>query len=231
MNARNLSIALSAATLLCLAGNSFADHAHTHIGRNPDGIWGNADDTQLWIFAEPDQPQWDTIHMVATGEFIGSKQIYVAELDCWHSAHPENGLFQLDFNNELIQPEWRIELKRIGFSDPVNFWMEDEATTLEILTSNGATYAFEEPDWDSELPNGSGGTGAWHFHNHTEFLCLADGAGQTFSATFMVFDTGATGFAESTQYTLDFITVPEPCTIALLGSGVIWAVRNRRKRN
>jgi len=213
---------------ILMPGLAYADHSHTHVGRNADGIWGNSDDNQLWIFATPAQPQWDTIEMVPTGEFIGGKQIYVAELDCWHSAHPESGLFQLDFNNESTQPDWRTGLKRISFSDPANFWMEDEATTLQILTSDGATYAFEVPDWDSELPNGSGGSGAWHFHNHTEFLALADGFGETFSATFTVFDTGTTGFTESAQYTMDFVTVPEPTSIALLGIGLASIIRSRK---
>ncbi|MFA6424610.1 MAG: PEP-CTERM sorting domain-containing protein [Phycisphaerae bacterium] len=217
------------AVIVFTACFAFADHSHTHVGRNADEIWGNSDDNQLWIFATPTQPQWDTIEMLPTGEYIGDKQIYIAELDCWHSAHPEIGLFQLDFNSDSIQPDWRISLKRISFSDPVNFWMEDEATTLEILTSNGATFAFEEPDWDSELPNGSGGLGAWHFHNHTEFVALADDAGQTFSATFTVFDTGSTDFVESAQYTLNFVTVPEPASMLLLGLA-IPAVLKFRKR-
>jgi hypothetical protein len=209
-------------------GFAFA-HSHTHIGRNPDGIWGNEDDNQLWVFATPDNPQWSTIEMLLTGEYIGDKQIYVAELDCWHSAHPESGLFQLDFNDESTLPDWSISLKRINFSDPINFWMEDEATTLEILTSNGSTFAFEKPDWDPELPNGSGGLGAWHFHTHTEFLALANGAGQTFSAAFTVIDTGSTGFAESAQYTLNFVTVPEPASLILFGSALFSVLRLRRK--
>jgi hypothetical protein len=223
------SLFIVAVVVFC-TGFVFA-HSHTHVGRNHDGIWGNDDDNQLWIFATPDQPQWDAIEMLPTGEYINDKQIYVAELDCWHSAHPENGLYQLDFNNRSNQPDWQISLKRINFSDPINFWMEDEATTLEILTSDGSTFAFEEPDWDSELPDGSGGLGAWHFHNHTEFLALADGAGQTFSATFSVFDTGLTGFAESAQYTLNFVTVPEPASVLLFGSVMtaVFKFRTRKK--
>ncbi|MDD5328207.1 MAG: PEP-CTERM sorting domain-containing protein [Phycisphaerae bacterium] len=215
--------------ILLLLVTSFAyAHSHTHVGRNPDGTWGNGDDNQLWIFATPDQPQWGTVEMIPTGEYIGDKQIYASVLDCWHSAHPETGLFQLDFNGELTQPDWRIGLKRIGFSDTVNFWMEDEATTLEILTYDGATIAFEEPDWDTTLPDGAGGFGAWHFHNHTEFLALAAAPGQTFSATFTVFDTGSTAFPESAQYTLDFVTVPEPASVVLLTMGLFAFVRQKK---
>ena len=213
-----------------LSSSAYA-HSHTHVGRNLDGIWGNSDDDQLWIFATPDQPQWDTIEMVPTGEFIGGKEIYVAELDCWHSAHPETGLFQLDFNDESTQPEWQIELKRTGFSDPTNFWMEDYATTLEILSTDGATFAFGSPDWDSELPNGSGGFGAWHFHTHTRFLAPADSAGETFSATFTVIDTGPTAFTKSAPYTMNFITVPEPGSTALFALAAVSFMKLKRKTN
>jgi hypothetical protein len=78
-------------------------HDHTYVGRNADAQWGTADDSQLWIFAIPDQPIWDTIHMEPTGDWIGGKQIYEAELDCWHSAHPESGLSQL---GERIRPSY-----------------------------------------------------------------------------------------------------------------------------
>ena len=220
-----MNILIVMTVLPCLA---YA-HSHTHVGRNPDGIWGNSDDNQLWIFATPDQPQWDTIHMLPTGEFIGSKEIYVAELDCWHSAHPGSGLFQLDFNNGSTAPDWQIELKRISFSDPANFWMEDEATTLEILSADGDTFAFGTPDWDTELPNGSGGSGAWHFHSHTKFLALAGGPGETFSATFTVLDTGSTAFSESACYTMNFETVPEPCSLVLFALGAVSLVKSKRK--
>jgi len=214
--------------MLVLPCQTYA-HSHTHTGRNPDGIWGNSDDNQLWLFATPEHPQWDTIHMEPTGEFIGSKEIHVAELACWHSAHPESGLFQLDFNNESTTPDWQIELKRINFSDSINFWMEDEATTLEILSADGDTFAFETPDWDAELPNGSGGLGAWHFHSHTKFLALADSPGETFSATFTVLDTGSTDFSESPYYTINFKTIPEPCSLVLFALGAVSLIKSKRK--
>jgi len=221
-----ITILIAAAVWPCTT----SAHSHTHVGRNPDGTWGNSDDNQLWIFATPDQPQWDTIEMLPTGEFIAGKEIYVAELDCWHSAHPETGIFQLDFNDQSTQPFWKIELKRLNFSDPVNFWMEDEATTLEILSADGDTFAFKSPEWEDELPNGSGGTGAWHFHAHTRFLALADGTGSTFNAAFSVIDTGSTAFAESDDYTMNFITVPEPAS-AMLFAMAASLVRLKRKIN
>ena len=202
-------------------------HAHTHVGVNEDGVWNTDDDNQLWIFASPSEPQWDTIELIPTGDYIGGQQIYAAELDCWHSAHPESGLYQLDFNDSSTQPDWAIELKRAGFSSE-NFWMEDEATGLEVLTTDGSTVSLGEPAWDDELSDGNGGTGAWHIHKHIEFLALADGAGETFNATFTVIDSGTTSYNESAEYTFSFVTVPEPATLALLGTGM-FLTRFRRK--
>jgi len=207
-------------------GLATAEHSHTHVGRNADSVWGNADDNQLWIFATPDSPQWGTITMLPTGDYIGGKQVYEATLDCWHSAHPESGAFQLDFNDESTQPDWRLSLKRISVS--TNFFIVDESTGTPVLTSDGSTFAFEEPDWDTELSNSNGGYGAWHFHTHTQFLALADGAGETFTATFTVIDTGS-GYLESAPYTLTFVTVPEPTTLTLLGAGLVSIFRTRRK--
>ncbi|MBN1816962.1 MAG: hypothetical protein JW828_06350 [Sedimentisphaerales bacterium] len=199
---------------------------HTHIGRNPDGLWGNDDDNQLWIFATPGAPQWETIHMEPTGEFLGDMQIYHAELDCWHTAHPASGAFQLGGADPALMPDWRLAIQRIAFSDPVHFWMQDEATGLEILRNDGDFFFFGEPEWEDDLYNETGTPGAWHYHIHTEFLALADGPGTSFQATFAALDLGATGFAKSAPYTISFQTVPEPTSLLLVASGT-WIIRRK----
>ncbi len=165
--------------------------------------------------------------MEPTGEWIGDKQIYEAELDCWHSAHPASGLFQLGGADPAVMPDWRIGLQRVSYSVPDSFWMENENTGLEILLNDGDLFSFGTPVWDDDLFNEQGTLGAWHFHIHTGFLALADGPGESFSATFRVVDTGSTGFGESSDYTIHFQTIPEPTTLSLL---LIGAATLRWKR-
>ncbi len=229
LSRRSLSILT---IIVSLASAQLSAHEHTHVGRNPDGIRGNADDNQLWVFATPAQPQWDPIAMIPTGEYIGDKQIYIAELDCWHSAHPQSGSYQLGGYEPGILPDWRISLRRISFSDPVHFWMENEATGQEILRADNDLFALGNPIWDDSLYNENGTLGAWSFHTHTEFVCLANSVGETYTATFALLDTGTTGFATSAPYAMQFITVPEPASLLLaLASmaGLRSSIASRRK--
>ncbi len=197
------AIIISLATILFVSSAAYC-HEHIFVG---------ADNNQLLIYGVP-----TVIDLIPTGEYIGGKQLYAAELDCWHSAEEE---YRLDNNDKNTMPGWLISLQRINYSDPVNFWMEDEATTLEILTTDNSTYAFDAAQWDDEE--------GWYFHNHTEFLVLASGTGETFTATFKLLDNGTTNFADSTEYTLTFTTIPEPTTLTLLGAGLLSVLRSRRK--
>jgi hypothetical protein len=73
--------------------------------------------------------------------------------------------------------------------------------------------------------------GAWGFHVHTLFAVNGSGVGlgKTYSATYVAFDQGCTNYGQSDQYTINFVTVPEPAAICLLGIGAILA-RFRKKR-
>lgn len=197
------AIIVSTAVILFVSSAAYC-HEHIFVG---------ADNNQLLIYGVP-----SVIELLPTGDYLGDKQIYTAELDCWHSAEEE---YRLDNNSKETTPGWLIVLKRISYSDPANFWMEDESTTLEILTSDGSTYAFDAPMWDDQE--------GWYFHNHTNFCVLASGAGETFNAVFSVLDTGITGYLESAPCTFTFITIPEPTTLVLLGAGLISVSRIRRK--
>jgi hypothetical protein len=212
------AIIISLTTILFVSSDAYCheagDHDHIFVGINADETPGTSDDNVLFIYGVP-----SLIELIPTGEYYGDKQLYAAELDCWHSAEEDAHL--LDLNDKTTQPGWLISLQRVNYSDPINFWMEDESTTLEILTSNGSTYAFDAPSWDDEE--------GWYFHNHTEFLALASGAGETFTATFKLLDNGTTDFADSANYMLTFTTVPEPTTITLFGAGLISILRLRRK--
>lgn len=218
-----------AALAVCLiVSNTVLAHDHTHIGLNADGVAGTADDTTLWIFAEPQQPQGSTIFMTPTGDVVNDKAVYKAQLDCWMSAHPASGLYQLGGSDSSTAPAWQIALERVSFSS-LNFFMELEATGQAILTADGDRLALEAL-WMSDKYNENGTLGAWGFHTHTAFLVLADGPGHTFSAQFRAVDLGNTGFNASEVYTMTFQTIPEPGSLMLLGLGAAALLKRRSAR-
>ncbi|MGH2272196.1 PEP-CTERM sorting domain-containing protein [Anaerohalosphaeraceae bacterium U12dextr] len=222
-------VIVMAALAVCLrVSNTVLAHDHTHIGLNADGIAGTADDTTLWIFAEPQQPQWSTIYMTPTGDVIDGKAVYEAQLDCWMSAHPASGLYQLGGSDSSVEPAWQIALERVSFSS-LDFYMELEATGQAILTTDGDRLALDTL-WMSDKYNENGTLGAWGFHTHTAFLVLADGPGQTFTAQFRAVDLGNTGFDASEVYTMTFQTIPEPASLMLLGLGAAAVLKRRSVR-
>jgi len=214
--------------IAALCASTAIAHDHTHIGINKDNTKGNADDAKLWIFATGSQHQWGTLEMTPTGDTWNSMPVFKAKLDCWHSAHPGHGGWQLGGADPLVMPDWRISLKRVSYSDPINFWQEEEATGLDVLTSDGATFSFGNPIWMADKFNENGTLGAWAIHKHIVFKAAALGAGQTFSATFRALDTGTTGYIESDPYTMNFVTVPEPTTLLLLAAGGLLGLKRRR---
>ncbi|HML75150.1 MAG TPA: PEP-CTERM sorting domain-containing protein [Anaerohalosphaeraceae bacterium] len=222
-------ILVTAALAVCLiVSNTVLAHDHTHIGLNADGITGTGDDTSLWIFAEPQQPQWSTLYMTPTGDVINGKAVYEAQLDCWMSAHPASGLYQLGGSDSSTKPAWQIALERVSFSS-LDFYMELEATGQAILTADGDRLILDAL-WMSDKYNENGTLGAWGFHTHTAFLVLADGPGQTFTAQFRAVDLGNTGFNASDVYTITFQTIPEPGSLMLLGLGAAAVLKRRSAR-
>jgi hypothetical protein len=218
--------------------------AHTHIGINWDGQPGTSDDHKLWIGSSqtidgeenPDWPNWATIEMSPQFDDNGNpvlngfgKQLFKAdEPDGWFSAHPENGAWQLGGTDEHTQPGWNIDIKRVSATD--GFFMLRLSDEGIRLANSGDTEDMHK-EWEQWLENGSGGYGAWGCHHHISFCAWADAgiAGQNIAATFTAIDTGTTGFTESDPFTINFVTVPEPMSLMLVGFGLAF-VRGRSKR-
>ncbi len=172
-------------------------HAHVHIGRNADGVWGNDDDDTLWIFGMPPAatpgnywpnfPDWgdDNDPYTMVGEplelvYVPSTGRYVCEwLYCWHSGHPPHGLWQLGGADANSKPDWRLAIERVAF-DP-DFAMERFTPPIQELTADGEQYVFPETDmhFDGAKPNGVNelnpdGTdpnlGSWVLHSHVRYV-------------------------------------------------------------
>lgn len=253
MNSKRYTAFLASIVVLIQSVNAVTDfpigyedpehgEAHTYIGRNLDGISGTADDNKLWIRAaqeledgaNPDYPNWATIKLLPQFDDYGDpvlnefgKQLYKAdEPDGWFSAHPVDGTWHLGGTDESTAPAWNIILKRVSAAD--GFFMLRLSDEQIVLANDGETEGMHK-EWEQWLENGSGGYGAWGCHHHISFCAWADGPGQNIAATFVAIDTGTTGFVESDPFTIHFVTVPEPMSLVLLGSGLAF-VRGRSKR-
>ncbi|MBN1347592.1 MAG: hypothetical protein JXQ73_33195 [Phycisphaerae bacterium] len=205
-------------------------HAHTHVGRNQDQTWGNADDDKLWFFAMPGVPGWpdwgEPLELVKQDGGLLDGWYVCEHLDCWHSAHPDHGNWQLGGDDPNAAPDWLIAIERVSFD--AGFYVLDEDTLAPLLTSDAATVTFDHL-WMDDKYNENGTLGAWGFHVHTLFAVAPTAVeGETFAATFRALDVGAAGYLPSDAYTMTFVTVPEPLTAASLVVGMI--VLRRRKR-
>lgn len=225
---RNALMAL--VTTAVSAGVAFG-HAHTHVGRNQNQTWGDADDNKLWFFSMPGTPGWPTwgnpLELVKQeGGLLDG--YYVCEaLDCWHSAHPAHGNWQLGGVDPNTLPTWQIGLERVSFD--AGFMMIEEDTFEPVLTADGEVYTFPHL-WMDDKYNEGGTLGAWGFHYHLMFIVGPEAEeGEFFTATFRARDVGSAGYLPSDNYVMTFVTVPEPMTSAILGVGCLaWFVRRRR---
>ncbi len=217
-------------TVIALTANLAWAHSHTHVGINQDQITGTADDNQLWFFSMPGTtgwPDWSEpleLTPVQTGLLAGTW--ICSELDCWHSAHPEHGNWQLGGMDENTQSDWQIAIERVSFSD--GFFMLDEESLTPVLQSDGDQYTFETI-WMTDVYNENGTLGAWGFHTHLLFGVASAQPGETFTATFKALDTGTTGYQTSDEYTLTFVTVPEPATLMILAAGAVLIRKTRHR--
>ncbi|HPS55790.1 MAG TPA: PEP-CTERM sorting domain-containing protein [Sedimentisphaerales bacterium] len=221
-------------SLAAINVNCLAEHTHTSIGINQDKIVGTEDDNKLWFSSMPGTEGWpdwgNPLEMVPTGNYrIDGKQDYVCDiLYCWHAALPEDGSWQLPgSSDQTVLPQWQISLERVSFDN--NFFMLDGR--IPVLTSDGSSYSFaDDIEWEDDEYNNNGQLGSWAFEHHLYFHVWADDAGEVFNATFRAIDTGITNLAASDDYTISFVTVPEPTTILFLAMGLIGLGKKALKR-
>jgi hypothetical protein len=205
---------------------------------------GTADDNKLFLFgmppaAQPENywpnfPQWgdasnpydmnaEPLKLVHQGGGL-----YLCEwLECFHSAHPQHGQWQLGGSDPDTQPGWSIGIERISASAGLKFW--DPDADDYALQSDGATLDLGMEGFEEDLYNENGILGAWHLHKHVLFFVNdpSVGIGETFSATIRAFDSGTTGFGTSEAYTLQFVTVPEPATLLMMMLGGVTLFRRK----
>lgn len=232
------ALAVAAVLALAAAARAEDDHKHTHIARNADQTWGTDDDDVLWLFsspAEPTFPGWPVLEMERKDAFPWDGKYVCEELYCWHSAHPPHGNWQLGGSDPNVTPEWRIALERVHFD--LGFHMCTYDTLDPVLTADGDRYVFDPAhgmQWSDDHYSENQTKGAWRFGHHLHFYADADTPlGETLTATFRAVDvrTGGTPFATSEDYTISFVTTPEPSAMALVAAGGLGlALVRRRKR-
>ncbi len=227
---RKLRISVALLAIVGVSEMAFA-HAHTHVGRNQDGTWDTADDNKLWFFAMPGTPGWpewgEPLKLVKQDGGLLDGWYVCEDLECWHSGHPPHGNWQLGGADPNTTPDWQIALERVAFD--TGFYTLDEGTLAPILTSDGDTLTFPHL-WMDDKHNENGTLGAWGFHVHMLFAVGPTAVeGETFDATFRAHDVGTAGYETSDDYTMTFVTVPEPVTAMLLAVGGL-AVSMRRRR-
>jgi len=232
MNVRNMPAVLAVVIAVTVPAAISFGHVHTHIGRNQDQVWGNADDNKLWFFAVPGAPGWpdwgEPFELVLQDSGLLAGKYVCQEFYCWHSGHPPHGDWQLGGKDPGVEPEWRIGVQRVSF-DP-GFQALDYVTNAPVLVADGEICPLSPREFMADKHNEDGDLGAWGIHYHQRFIAEAGGPGEVFEATFRAVDLGAVGFLPSEDYTVSFVTVPEPGGMALFALAGAALLRRRRKR-
>lgn len=223
------AVILISLLILCVCCRAWG-HSHTHIGRNQDQIWGTADDNKLWFFSMSGTPGWpnwgEPLELIYQQSGLLAGWYVCEELDCWHSAHPEHGNWQLGGYNSSITPDWQAGIERVSYT--AGLITLDEDTLTAVMTNNGDKYIFDHL-WMPNKYNENQTLGAWGFHAHMLFAVNGSGVGigETFSATYIAIDEGSAGYISSEPYTLNFVTVPEPATFAFILSAAGFLRRRK----
>ncbi len=199
--------------------------------------WSHADGSTFLLASPEEGPggsaiihPTDPTKQLYTCRFMWSKangygdSLGLEHVDGWHSAHGPGGMWSLESVDEQTVPGWNLYLKREGTSlAEQDFFLEMHDGTL-VLAANGSSHQLPKA-WLSD-------EGAWGLHEHMDFYfwLSADGSdiGSEVSATFSVYDAGGL-YTASDPFTLRFVVVPEPASLAMLLIGGLLVSHRRRR--